>query len=533
MAQQKAKYRGQRFNVVSKDQKYTILEGHGYSVRVLNDEVIYEEPVVDVLPQAKPEDKLQSSIPDAPLPKELPEGKDIIPTNEETTTTNIARMEQDKAKKMGEIADLNKKQATEKAALAKAELAAAKKVVKEDAPTTDPIATPENETQSGYYVTYSDARLANSPLEKNRIRVGAIPKFGNRQYVPGRSKATVIWYDNKNNPEEIDISMLKPLPTATAKEEIQKQNLNEEIEWDKYKANDVDVNPETHEDTKKTNDERMSTALTGLQASFRKMLEEIDQVLEAKNDLSPISISDYASEQIHNDEDKVSDDVNYNDLENHYDNLDVATDTSFEQVDELDEDEDSYLVDNNVSIMYDGTNYWYEMYEPKPEMNEAETVEPKEKSDMFCSVREAYQSLLSKTTDLSELENLKGRDIEINGDIFSVNPEFKNGRIQLTKDNGEMSFISQIKLLSLLKSGEAKILDVAMNECGTAAVAGPGAADGTVNQAVNATQGIATVPSRLGDKLTSRKLEESIFTTDELKLKDSGYPKIDLSKLKK
>lgn len=476
MAQQKAKYRGQRFNVVSKDQKYTILEGHGYSVRVLNDEVIYEEPVVDVLPQTKPEDKLQSSIPEAPLTKEMPEGKDIIPTNEETTTTNIAKMEQDKAKKMGEIADLNKKQATEKAALAKAELAAAKKVgvVREESPTTDPIATPENETKSGYFVTYSDAAIANNPLEKNRIRVGVIPKFGNRQYVPGSQKATVIWYDNKNNPEETDVSMLKPLSTTVAQEERQKQNLAEEIEWDKYKANDVDVNPETHEETKKTNDDRMSNALTGLQASFRKMLEEIDQVLETKNSLSPISIEDYASEQIHNDEDRVSDDVNYNDLENHYDNLDVAADTSFEQVDELDEEEDAYLVDNNVSIMYDGTNYWYEMYEPKPEMNENETVQPKEKSGMFCSVREAYQAVLSKLT-----------------------PETK------------------------------------MNECGTAAVAGPGAADGTVNQAINATQGIATVPSRLGDKLTSRKLEESIFTTDELKLKDSGYPKIDLSKLKK
>ena len=122
--------------------------------------------------------------------------------------------------------------------------------------------------------------IANNPLEKNRLRVGVIPKFGNRQYVPGSQKATVIWYDNKNNPEETDVSMLKPLSTTVAQEERQKQNLAEEVEWDKYKANDVDVNPETHEETKKTNDDRMSNALTGLQASFRKMLEEIDQVVK-------------------------------------------------------------------------------------------------------------------------------------------------------------------------------------------------------------------------------------------------------------
>lgn len=79
-------------------------------------------------------------------------------------------------------------------------------------------------------------------------------------------------------------------------------------------------------------------------------------------------------------------------------------------------------------------------------------------------------------------------------------------------------------------------------ECGVAAVAGAGVADGSVNQATDGVQGIAIRPSRMGEEIRKR-LEEEVGKIDELDVplglatkekanKFTGYKDVDATDIK-
>lgn len=340
----KAIYRGSTFNVVNEDETYVTLEGLGYKKRHLKDEVVFLEEPKDEIIDEYPEEPLHNEIQPEELPSER-EDKGFI-KEEEIISTEIARLQSQKADLMNKEAALNTK-------LAKAKERAAKE--------------------------------KESMMEDD--------------------KETTMSND----------------------------------EWNKYDEFNVDVDPESHEETRDENHSRFNDSIVSIKEKIHSILEELDGV---------ISKDDYANDQIHYDDERETDDVNYNDLDNHYSNLEVDDETDFNNVMESEFSNDllTMLHDRGIS------------------------VDNKE---------DGYYWMIEK----GNLEDL----INEFGPFETHDEAIQNALETLEIEPNEI------------------------NEEGVASVAGPGCSDGTNNQAISAEQGIAIVPSRMGMDRRRELNENELF----------------------
>jgi len=215
---------------------------------------------------------------------------------------------------------------------------------------------------------------------------------------------------------------------------------------DKYDEFNVDVDSVTPSDIKKTNNERLKYALEGLRTNILEKLNEFDDMLgeEDDSDVFEENVVDNDMEPenaqviIDPDAEKQSQDVNYRNTDNDQVNLDVDEMSDFNQVNENNEFETA------IKVAYSTIS----PHNPKP------------------------------LTNIRKFEDELGE--EIINELLSKNIKVWEDVIGFANDYGFS--VDQL------------------DECGTAAVAGPGVADGTVSQSINATQGIADVPSPLGMK---------------------------------
>jgi hypothetical protein len=297
----KASYRGQLFEVIDQDEIYVTLEGWGYKKRVLKDDILFEEEPEDDLPEEYPDREIVTDAPEDTLPNEIPDRSlkldemDVLSQVDPATAQKIAQKQSQKSQ-------LRDKEA---------------KIDQEIAQMTK-IGMKKKEAEQ-------------KKLDKQNKGPGMISKAGSAIKSGIKSVGQAIG-----------------LAEEQGDEDMEKRTTMDGDEWDKYKEQGVDVDPESHAETQETNDDRMKLALQGLRRTFRQKLNELDDLLEMAEEDEEILAEDGAVEEdevpenaeIHVDPDRPSDDVNYRSTDNYYDNLDAEEDTDFEQVNEEDHDEE-------------------------------------------------------------------------------------------------------------------------------------------------------------------------------------------------
>jgi hypothetical protein len=241
-------------------------------------------------------------------------------------------------------------------------------------------------------------------------------------------------------------------------------------EWDKYKEQGVDVDPIKPSDVKSDNKDIMKSALEGLREKFKTILNEIEGVMDPEEDKEEYHVENPRAEA---------------DFRHHEGEIGVY-DSEEESESELEEE----LLQNILAVDVD-----------------VDYTTDKEK--VIALARSLGGSLSDQTEHTMS---------------FTFEWQDPTGEYETSYE----SFVDQVKDIPGVTKTNIDAIHIddeedVFTEEGVASVAGAGCADGTVNPAVNATQGIAGYPSRLGVGLQKRieKLEESLFKAPEFQLNES------------
>jgi hypothetical protein len=577
----KAKYQNQWFNVKddNKNSKYVTLEGYGYVKRVLKEDVVFDTPKEKPLKQTH-DIKEVKETPDKSIketfntPKDLKEDIAIDPN----IAQKIAQLKQDIAKKEEEISKLqakgfkNSQQQQQKIANQPLMEDGEWKIIEDDL---------------GFYVVSTkDPNIKHGPFDD---------KLAADQFVAQA--------DNESQWEEKGLNF-KADPKVCQVSEC--QTTMDPKMFDKYKQNNVKVASESHEDVKQDNFDL-------LRKHFKNLLEDLENINKTP---------------IHFNPDVESDDVNYNDLDNHYDNLD-ADDTSFKPKGVITEDDEKQLIEKKISIKQNNLGKWgWFQYGATDDIINQSSIPFESEMEALEEVRQKFISMdditppksINQVRDENEEElidddptnhdeidqaeqnyldkrvkdvhkmfvdmekdgliKIRKEGVYVNPEIFGpeytpsdtvkdqygdvwqlfTNPIEVERMMELwkadyppvlaedTNDPKSMLINNNISVYQLesgkfgwkklddngnpIKTSQpfdseedaiqdaSKSLDPITEEGGTASVAGPGVADGTTNQAINATQGIAPVYSRIGT--TKSRLNEMFKVDVPLVLNESA-----------
>lgn len=502
-------YRGHKYNVVNEDDSFVTLEGFGYKKRIHKEEVLFEEePVEDLLDQI-PDKEIITDTPEDTLPNEYPDkslkfDEEDIATLPPQIASKIADNQKKVADRQTQIASLQSEVAKLRELMQTLRDQGSRRLEESVLDETyefddDDEITIEGPV-SGLYDELNEAEYQGRKVTLNKPMRGDVKKF--KVYVKDPKTGNV----KKVNFGDPDMRIRKSNPEARKsfrarhKCDQQKDKTSaaywsckmwesdmrttmDADQWDKYKEQGVDVDPESHSETQGKNDEIMAGALQGLRRSFRQMLNELDDILETEEDYDVIDENAIDNDEelnghIHIDPDRETDDINYRSTDNYYDNLEDE-DIDMDPMNE--EGSNSPAVDNfNTQMNKLSPNYY---------VNNPDNI-----------VEDIKAGYVYGFTGPSGLGGGEGPPEEV---MFIVNPE-----------TGDILEVKYNEHYDNLKEDAG---------AGTAAVAGPGCADGTVNQAVNAMQGIAQVPSRMGIGMHRRKepIAESIKKLFNVELDES------------